>query len=760
MRFVKAAAIFLVAFWWTMAAIVPATAQSNSQTEAEDAQAVVTELPDPLTPEAVRELVSRLSDTEVRQLLLQRLDAVATDEITPQAEQQSTIEFLSGAMTGIGSSFTGAVERIPRIPGGIGTGYQTLTGGDGFGVFMLFIGKVLLMIAAGLVAEFVVTRLTRPWLDSVERRSHPDTLVGAIKILSLRAGLQAVGLVGYIVASLTVIPLLFTIAREADTAHLFNMTVVVLIKVFVVIGRFLTAPNRPDIRLITVDDAHARSGFYMTILGAAIMGCQTFVIEALRINGVPMGELRIGYWLNVLLYMFVIFMIYYWRRGVVQMISGTTDIDDRHVAPIARLWPAISMVLAVANWVLIEILAGMGRFDLLRGQQHVTLMLIIFSPAFDTALRGVVRHMSPPMIGEGAVAEAAHQATLNAYVRMGRVVLVVLAILIAASMWHLDLHDVANAGVGAQLAASLIDFMIVIFSGYFIWEAVNLWINRRLAKEHTEAGIDLNSDEPGGGEGGGTGLSRLATVLPVLRLILSATIIVMTVLIGLSELGVDTTPLLAGAGIVGLAIGFGAQTLVRDVVSGVFFLIDDAFRVGEYLVIEDTVGTVERISLRSLQLRHHQGAVHTIPYGEIAKVTNNSRDWVIMKMKFTVPFDTDVNRVKKIFKKIGAEMGDADYAGDVIQPFKSQGVYDVDDVGIVIRGKFMTKPGKQWVVRKDVYSRVQKAFAENGIEFARKEVRVNLGADDVQGPLTEDQKRAVGAAVADAVEPKPVPKGA
>ncbi|MEE9315112.1 MAG: mechanosensitive ion channel family protein, partial [Rhizobiaceae bacterium] len=169
-------------------------------------------------------------------------------------------------------------------------------------------------------------------------------------------------------------------------------------------------------------------------------------------------------------------------------------------------------------------------------------------------------------------------------------------------------------------------------------------------------------------------------------------------------------------------------------------------------VIGTTVGTVEKISLRSLQLRHHKGPVHTIPFGEMRQVTNNSRDWVITKLKFTVPFDTDINKIKKLFKVIGAEMLEAEYAGDILQTFKSQGVYDVDDVGIIIRGKFMTKPGTQWIIRKDVYNRVQKAFDANGIEFARKEVRVQIPGLDEHSELNNDQKQAISAAASEAAQ--------
>ena len=101
------------------------------------------------------------------------------------------------------------------------------------------------------------------------------------------------------------------------------------------------------------------------------------------------------------------------------------------------------------------------------------------------------------------------------------------------------------------------------------------------------------------------------------------------------------------------AIGFGAQTLVKDIISGVFFLADDAFRVGEYIDVGDVMGTVEHISIRSLRLRHHRGPVHTIPFGEIQHLTNFSRDWAIMKIEFRLPFDADLEKVRKIIKKVG-----------------------------------------------------------------------------------------------------------
>jgi small-conductance mechanosensitive channel len=218
----------------------------------------------------------------------------------------------------------------------------------------------------------------------------------------------------------------------------------------------------------------------------------------------------------------------------------------------------------------------------------------------------------------------------------------------------------------------------------------------------------------------------------------------------LSSLGVNIGPLLAGAGVVGLAIGFGAQTLVKDIVSGMFFLVDDAFRLGEYIDVGSVRGTVEKISIRSLRLRHHRGALHTIPYGEIQHLTNHSRDWVIMKLEFQVPADTDLTKVKKIFKQIGAELkADPVMGPNLIDTFKSQGVLRIEDSVMVLRGKFMAKPGEQFVIRREVFQRVQEAFEANGIQFAKRQVSVYVppGAGG-ESPSDEAISGAAAAALA------------
>ncbi|MEP1521664.1 mechanosensitive ion channel family protein [Ascidiaceihabitans sp.] len=297
------------------------------------------------------------------------------------------------------------------------------------------------------------------------------------------------------------------------------------------------------------------------------------------------------------------------------------------------------------------------------------------------------------------------------------------------------------------LTQRVLDVMVIVFIGYIVFHAFRIWIDDKILEEQGEV-VEAEL----GDEGGGTSASRLATLLPLFRNFMLIIIFVTIVLIILLELGVNVGPLFAGAGVVGVAVGFGSQSLVRDIFSGAFFLFDDAFRKGEYIDIGGVKGTVENISVRSFQLRHHLGALHTIPFGEIQVLTNYSRDWVIMKLPLRVTYDTDVEKVRKLIKKLGVALLEDPIIGpDFIQPLKSQGVIEMQDSAMIIRVKFMTKPGDQWVIRKKVYQEIRELFEREGIKFAHKEVTVRLADGNVED-LTPEQRKTVTAAAQAAID--------
>jgi small-conductance mechanosensitive channel len=268
----------------------------------------------------------------------------------------------------------------------------------------------------------------------------------------------------------------------------------------------------------------------------------------------------------------------------------------------------------------------------------------------------------------------------------------------------------------AQFALHVADTVALAFVVYLGWIAIRFAIDRRLRQL---APLDPHSPP--------TENTRLLTLLPLMRTTLAIAFVTLFSLSALWTLGIEIAPLLAGAGIFGLAIGFGAQTLVRDVISGVFFLIEDVFRTGEYIESgTSTKGTVEHISFRTVALRHHNGPLTFVPYGLLGTVRNDSRDWVIDKFNIPLPLSVDSEKIRKMIKGIGEDLAlDPELGLLIREPLKGK-LYRVDPGVKIFRCKFMTTPGCQFDVRTAALKRIETALVEAGISFAGAEPQTIL----------------------------------
>lgn len=223
---------------------------------------------------------------------------------------------------------------------------------------------------------------------------------------------------------------------------------------------------------------------------------------------------------------------------------------------------------------------------------------------------------------------------------------------------------------------------------------------------------------------------RMRTLLPLLRLVVRVVLTVMVVLIVLSELGVNIAPLLAGAGVVGIAVGFGAQKLVQDIITGIFILIEDTISVGDIVRIDPHSGVVESMSIRALKLRDLNGNLHTVPFSSVDGVVNMSKEFANAVFDVGVAYREDVDHVIGVLEALGEQFrADPEWGAKLLEPLEVLGLDRFDASAVVIRVRYRTRPGEQWSVMREFNRRMKRRFDELGIEIPFPQTTVWFGQD-------------------------------
>jgi moderate conductance mechanosensitive channel len=205
---------------------------------------------------------------------------------------------------------------------------------------------------------------------------------------------------------------------------------------------------------------------------------------------------------------------------------------------------------------------------------------------------------------------------------------------------------------------------------------------------------------------------------------------VMFIMLVLQKVGVNIGPILASVGIIGLAVGFGAQELVRDIISGFFILIEDQIRTGDVAIINGTGGLVERIELRTVTLRDQSGTVHVFQNGKISSLSNMTKDWSAMVFDIGVAYKEDTQKVMEVIKQVGDELkDDPAFSDDIIEPIEVMGLNEFGDSAIIIRARIKTKPIKQWGVGREYRKRLKSRFDELNIEIPFPHTTVYWGEE-------------------------------
>ena len=464
-------------------------------------------------------------------------------------------------------------------------------------------------------------------------------------------------------------------------------------------------PTHPQLRLVRFGDGAARTASFH-LYGILLAGTATIhYLQMLIHNGTSIPSAQF-------LALVIAAVVGVWAAVAIRRVRAA----QRAEQPGARaIWPYV--VGAFTGLVWISWVIGVLKVDLAHFDALVWSIAVVAAAWVVDATVGLAigRQVNP----DARVRWWRDVGVLRVLRRFVRVAAFVVIGILVVQTWIVELFGIVSDERWRALKAGMTEAGIIILIGYLAWEALRIFADRKLAHSMPDMGA---AEDP---EQMAKAASRFQTMLPIIRIFAGIGIGAVTVLVALSQLGMNIAPLIAGASIFGLAISFGSQTLVRDIVSGIFFMADDAFRVGEYIDTGRLKGVVEGISMRSIKLRHQNGQIHTVPFGQIQSVTNFSRDWATVKFNLRLARDTDLEKVRKLVKKIGAAMfEDPEMKSEFIQPLKLQGVADIEPNAIVVRCKFTVRPLKPSWIQREALKRLHRAFSENGIDFASGTVTV------------------------------------
>jgi small-conductance mechanosensitive channel len=647
------------------------------------------------TPKQIQELITLLADPKVRNWLEQESKAEAKSEQT--VAEESVSRALDTRLGAIREHIVELARTVPDLPNQFWQGRSRVTADLGEN------GRVRALL---LLAVFVGLGIGVEWLfrKATQRvRGHVDTfpletMKGRLHLVGLRFAL-AVGLVvAFALGSIG--PFLALDWPPLLREMLFGLLVAFLVvRIANVVGHFLLAPHHERFRIIPMDTAAAR--FWHRRL-VAFVGWFAFGWVFVGF-GVTLGytlEARqlVAYALGLVLLAIAVDAV--WHRPAA--LHGGSEAP----LPVTRRfgWGAANAALTVGIvllWVF-WVIHAMASFWLV-------LVAITLPLAIGVTRRAVEHLLRPP--GSPQIADGG-PSVLAVFIERGiRAALILGAVAVLAWGWGIDLaHLHGEETLVGRLADGVLSAVVILLIADLLWHAMKTAIDRKLA-ECADLGLPNTAEA--------RRRARLRTLLPIFRNILFVVVIVLAVMMALSALGVQIGPLIAGLGVLGVAIGFGAQSLVRDVIAGVFYLLDDAFRVGEYIQSGNYKGTVESFSFRSVRLRHQRGAVYTVPFSLLGAVQNQSRDWVIDKLTVGITYDSDIEKARKLIKQIGLELAEEpEFKPLIIEPLKMQGVDAFGDYAVQIRMKMMTLPGENFVIRRQALARIKKAFDANGIKFA------------------------------------------
>ena len=681
-------------------------------------------------PEELGSLLSTIEDEAQRKLLVDQLKALIEARraiaSVPQADSWGSrlIASVSERARGIGGHLFGITRALRDFPVLLNWLHRQVTDAKIRAFWLGLLLKLAAVFAGGLAAERLAVAMLRRVRQGVEDRAGGALLTRTAFLLG-RTVVDLVPVAVFVGVAYVMVPLMRLDSGMAVVAFTL-VYAYVLMRAIGVAARAVLAPAVPALRLPPLGDESANYLFIWVrrLAGVPVIGY--FSAEGALLLGLPPGGhaglLRlIGLVVAVIAVVFVLqnrSAVAAWiRRLPIGRVggAGVQGLRER----LADGWHVLVIAYVVGVYA-VAVLGIEDGFEFLVRATIVSVVIVVIARMVVAGLRRLVERGFA--IGDDVkIRFPLIEARANRYLPIVHVVLRTLVTLIAALAllytWGLDAFGWLDTPLGQRMTRSAVSITTVLIIALIAWEFFSSAVERYLSKTDAEGNVVARS-------------ARVRTLLPLLRNIMFVVLAILVTMIVLSELGINIAPLLAGAGVIGLAVGFGSQKLVQDVITGAFILFEDAISVGDVVRVADQAGVVEAISIRSIRLRDLTGSVHTIPFSTVDTVTNLTKEFSYYVLEVGVAYREDTDQVIEVLCAILDEMReDPDYSDFIIAPLDVMGVDAFADSAVIIKARIKTLPIKQWSVGREFNRRMKKRFDELGIEIPFPHTTIYFGVD-------------------------------
>lgn len=671
----------------------------------------------------LEELVSTLEDDDERAVFLDHLKALiaaeqgADGDDTASGDRDPSLRIIDDVTVGIDKLDDNLGNLLTDFSEGGGLAawldHQT-SDPDRVELWVEALWQLLIIAVAAGVVGWLVRTLLRSHVRRLEDH-ETASWIGRFGMTLLRLTLLLVSvaaMAGGAYGAMAFLPLNSLAGAIATPIVL----AVIFARALLILANCGLAPLVSRLRLLPLADRQAAYLYVWTARTIAVVVYGICLAEVLLALGVPDSVyIFVTRVLGLLLVAMSFVFIMQVRKNVADWIREHPSTGGAQVLRnrVADIWHVIAMSMVVAIFIvwLLEVEGGFGF--LVRGSV-ISIFALFVAMIASTGIRsGLDRLFS--IRDDLRTRFPGLNRRANKYVSVLHWILNVgvwfVAIVVVLEAWRIDALAILATPEGIAVFGHIVNLAIIVFVAIVVWELGDGLITNRIAPS-----VD------------GTTSARLKTLLPLMRKVLLAAICTITVITILSELGIDIGPLLAGAGVVGLAIGFGAQALVRDIITGAFILFEDQVQVGDYVEAGGKMGTVELLSIRTLQMRDLDGYVHIVPFGEVTSVTNMTRDYGYAVIDVGVAYQENTDHVLEVIKQVDKEAREDEMLAErMVGELEVFGVHSLDDSSVTVRVRIKTLAGYQWGIRREYFRRIKMKFDEVGIEIPFPHMTVYFG---------------------------------